>query len=76
MGQKAKAFGLGSLGCLGAFILFAAIAVVLGGSAYIDIGGFIILVVIGGLIGLLVNFIYNKGRQAGPPPDERSPDEW
>jgi hypothetical protein len=36
--------------------------VVLGGRAYIDIGGAALLFVIGGVVGLVVLAIYNKGR--------------
>jgi hypothetical protein len=35
----------------------------LGGSAHIDLGGAIMLFVIGGVIGLIVLAIYNKGKR-------------
>ena len=38
----------------------------IGGSMQIDAGGAICLFVCGGLIGLLVLWIYNKGRDQGP----------
>ena len=65
MGEKASAFAKGGCGCLLAFAAFALIAVILGGSAHIDIGGAILLFVIGGVVGLVVLAIYNKGRRAG-----------
>ncbi len=61
MASKGKAFIKGGLGCLAAFIVIAILALLVGGSAYIDIGGAIMLFVIGGLIGLGVNAIYNMG---------------
>jgi hypothetical protein len=63
MGDKSTAFAKGGCGCLLAFAALALIAVVLGGSAHIDIGGAILLFVIGGVIGLVVLAIYNKGRR-------------
>ena len=68
MGEKASAFAKGGCGCLVAFAVFAGIALLLGGSAHIDIGGAVLLFVMGGLLGLLVLWIYNKGKRdrSGP----------
>ncbi|QEG34425.1 hypothetical protein [Bythopirellula goksoeyrii] len=68
MGEKASAFTKGGCGCLLAFAGFAVIALLLGGSAHIDIGGAILLFLIGGLLGLLILWIYNKGKndRGGP----------
>lgn len=63
MGEKAEAFAKGGCGCLVAFAVFALIAVVIGGSAHIDLGGAVLLFVIGGVIGLVVLAVYNKGRR-------------
>ena len=52
MGEKGEAFAKGGCGCLIAFAVFALIAVMLGGRARIDLGGAILLFVIGGVIGL------------------------
>lgn len=68
MGEKARAFSKGGLGCLGAFLICAAIAVVLGGTAHIDIAGAAFLFVVGGLLGLLVLWIYNKGKRDASGP--------
>ena len=46
-----------------AFVVFAVIAVIFAGSAHIDAGGVVILLVIGGVIGLAVNWIYQKGKR-------------
>lgn len=62
MGEKASAFLKGGCGCLVLFALVAGCAVVLGGRAHIDIGGGVLLFVGGGLIGLVVLWIYNRGR--------------
>lgn len=68
MGEKASAFGKGGCGCLVAFAVFAAVALLLGGSAHIDLGGAILLFVIGGMLGLLVLWIYNKGNRDNSGP--------
>ena len=68
MGEKGSAFVKGGVGCLAVFIVLAAVALFAGGTAHIDLGGGICLFVGGGLLGLLVLWIYNKGRKAGPPP--------
>jgi hypothetical protein len=65
MANEGKAFVKGGCGCLVAFAAIAVLALLFGGSAHIDLGGLVILLVIGGLIGLLVNWIYQKGRRDG-----------
>ncbi|MEM6258914.1 MAG: hypothetical protein AAF711_06565 [Planctomycetota bacterium] len=65
MEDKAGAFVKGGLGCLAAFLVIGLCAVVLGGSMHIDAGGACCLFVGGGLLGLLVLWIYNKGKQDG-----------
>ena len=44
-------------------LAFALIAVATGGEAYLDLGGVILLFVIGGVIGLIVYAIYERGRR-------------
>ncbi len=63
MGEKGTAFAKGGCGCLVAFAAIALIAVILGGSAHIDAGGAILLFAIGGVLGLIVLAIYNRGRR-------------
>ena len=63
MGDNASAFGKGGCGCLIVFAVLAFLAVLCGGTAHIDLGGAIALFVIGGIIGLIINMIYNKGRR-------------
>jgi hypothetical protein len=63
MGDKTKAFAKGGFGCLIAFGVLAVIALAIGGTAYIDPGGAVILFLIGGVIGLVVLAIYNKGKR-------------
>lgn len=65
MGHKGAAFTKGGVGCLVAFFVVALIAVLVGGNVHIDIGGAICLFVGGGLLGLLILWIYNRGRTAG-----------
>jgi hypothetical protein len=75
MSGKGGAFVKGGCGCLLAFVALAAISVIAGGSAHIDLGGAVCLFVGGGLVGLLVLAIYNKGKQDAdsPPPDGDEP---
>ena len=71
MPEQGKAFAKGSVGCVVLFFVLAFLAVIFGGQAHIDVGGFILLIVIGGIIGLIVNAIYQKGkRDAGGWDDE------
>ncbi len=73
MPEGGKAFAKGSIGCIAAFFILAILAVAVGGQAHIDAGGFIMLIVIGGIIGLVVNYIYQKGkRDAGGGGDDES----
>lgn len=64
MGEKSEAFGKGGCGCLIAFFVIGLFFVAIGGSMHIDIGGAIMLFVIGGGIGLAVLTVYNKGRDS------------
>ena len=63
MPDKGAAFTKGGLGCLAAFAVVAVLAIMFGGSAHINLGGAVLLFVIGGLIGLVVLAVYNKGRR-------------
>ncbi len=69
MDNKAKAFGKGGFGCMILFGILAVCALIFGGNVHINIGGAILLFIIGGLLGLIVLFIYNKGKS------DRSGDE-
>ena len=57
-----SAFAKGGCGCIVLFFIIGFLAVAAGGSMHIDIGGAILLFVIGGVIGLIVLGVYNKGR--------------
>lgn len=71
MASKGEAFIGGGCGCLALFAIVALIAVSLGGHAHINFGGALCLFAGGGLLGLLVLAIYNKGRRdAGESADE------
>jgi len=63
MANEGKAFLKGGCGCLIAFAVLAIIAVAAGGSAHLDVGGLLLLLAVGGVIGLVVNWIYQKGRR-------------
>lgn len=63
MEGKGKSFIKGGCGCLAAFALLALGAIAVGGQVHIDFGGALCLFVSGGLLGLLVLWIYNKGRR-------------
>lgn len=63
--KKGTAFVKGGLGCIALFVVVALLAVAAGGHAHADAGGLVMLFVIGGVIGLIVLAIYNKGRRDG-----------
>ena len=63
MGDKGSAFTKGGLGCLGAFVVIAVLVLLLGGRVHIDVGGAICLFVFGGLVGLGIYLIYQRGRR-------------
>lgn len=65
MGDNTSAFVKGGFGCLGAFLVIGLLFVLFGGSMHIDAGGACCLFIGGGLIGLLVLWIYNKGKEDG-----------
>ncbi len=60
-----QAFLKGGCGCLLLFALIGVLAVAIGGHVRADVGGLILLFVIGGIIGLVILAIYNKGRRDG-----------
>lgn len=64
MGEKSKAFVEGGCGCLIAFLVIGLFFVLIGGRMHIDFGGAIMLFVVGGVIGLVIFSIYNKGRNS------------
>jgi len=64
VGEKSEAFVKGGCGCLVAFFVIGLFFVLIGGSMHIDIGGALMLFVIGGLIGLVVLAVYNKGKSS------------
>ena len=68
MGEKTNAFAKGGCGCFLLFILFAGIAMLLGGNAHIDLGGAFLLFFIGGILGLIILAIYNKGKRDANSP--------
>jgi len=65
MTSKSTAFFKGGCGCLLAFLAIGMALVLFGGHMHIDPGGAILLFVIGGVIGLIVLAIYNKGVREG-----------
>jgi hypothetical protein len=60
--DQGAAFVKGGGGCLLAFLVIGLIFVLLGGSMYINLGGVILLFVIGGIIGLVILAVYSKGQ--------------
>ena len=65
MGQTSAAFMKGGFGCVFLFGAIALIMVLIGGDAWIDLGGLVILFLIGGWIGVMVLKIYNHGKRDG-----------
>ena len=84
MGQKGNAFLKGGVGCFIIFAVLALVALMIGGSVHIDIFGAILLFVIGGVIGLVILAIYNKGKKDAarrsyrrpPPRDMNDIEGW
>ena len=70
MENKGSSFLKGGAGCFAVFVVLALLALVFGGSVHLDLGGVVILFVVGGIIGLLVNWIYQKGRNDASGNDE------
>jgi hypothetical protein len=61
--DKGSAFVKGGCGCLLAFLAIGLVLVLLGGSMHIDLGGAILLFVIGGILGLVILAVYHKGQR-------------
>lgn len=62
---KGTAFVKGGFGCIVLFFAIALLFLLFGGSAHVDVGGLILLFIIGGCMGLLYLFVYNKGKIQG-----------
>jgi hypothetical protein len=63
--DEGSAFIKGGFGCLIAFLVIGFFFVLIGGSMHIDIGGALCLFTIGGIVGLIVLAIYNRGFREG-----------
>lgn len=63
VGPGAAAFAKGGCGCLAGFVAIGLLVVLIGGNMHIDLGGAICLFIGGGILGLIVLTIYNKGRR-------------
>ena len=63
MATGGQAFFKGGFGCIALFFVVGILCVAIGGHMYVDLGGLLILLVIGGVIGLIINAVYNKGRR-------------
>ena len=70
MGEPSLAFLKGGLGCVLAFFILAVVTAALGGRAHADLGGLVMLFVIGGVIGLVVLAFRGGGRRRGAAPAE------
>jgi len=58
-------FILGGVCAVVLFGLCAGLAVSMGGTAWVDVGGFLCLFIAGGGMGLIVRLIYKKGQRSG-----------
>ena len=63
MPSGGSAFMKGGCGCIVLFLVLATFTVIVGGSAHLDLGGVILLFVVGGVAGLIFRAIYVKGRK-------------
>lgn len=76
MADSGKAFLKGGCGCLLLFLFVAGCTALLGGWARADVFGLVLIFLIGGVIGLVVNAIYQRGRRDAaedPPPPPPPP---
>ncbi len=60
---EGQAFVKGGCGCLLLFAVIALLVLIVGGHVRADLGGLIILFIIGGVIGVIALAIYNRGRR-------------
>jgi hypothetical protein len=65
MAEAGKAFVKGGCGCLVGFVAIGLFTTVIGGSMRIDIGGAVLLFLVGGILGLVVLSIYREGVREG-----------
>lgn len=70
MADEGKAFVKGGVGCFVVFIVLAILALIFGGNVRLDLGGVVILFIIGGVIGLVANWIYQKGKKDAGDDDD------
>ncbi len=63
MEGNGAAFVKGGCGCLTAFLAVGLLCVLFGGHMNIDPLGAVLLFIIGGVIGLVVLAVYNRGKQ-------------
>jgi hypothetical protein len=74
MPGKGPAFVKGGIGCIVLFFVLGFLAVVFGGRVHLDLGGLLLLFLVGGVLGLIVWAIYQKGRRdAGGGGGDREP---
>jgi hypothetical protein len=62
--SKRGAFVKGGCGCVVGFLVFGILTVPLGAQMHINIGGVILLFIIGEILGLIYVAIYNQGRNS------------
>ena len=65
MENKVSSFVKGGLASFALFAVVAIVAIMVGGSARLDVGGALFLFVVGGVVGLIFNWVYQKGKQDG-----------
>ena len=83
MNSKGEAFVKGGCGCLALFVVFGLCCVMVGGYMRINLFGALALFGIGGVLGLVVNAVYDNGRRQGndryrrgDPPKPPIEDPW
>lgn len=62
MAERSIYFLKGGFGCLGLFVLMGLLALLVGGSFYLDPGGAVALFCVGGIIGLVYLWAKRRGR--------------
>jgi hypothetical protein len=77
VGGPSRAFVRGGCGCILGFLCVGIVVVALGGSAHADLGGLVLLFLIGGAAGLCVYAVSGSKKPRERPLDiQRPPGPW
>lgn len=66
MSEKGSAFLKGGVGLLAAFLIAGLVMILLGRTLEVSVGGFVLLFLVGGIIGLVSWALYDRSRREKP----------